>query len=191
MGGNPIATYADCEIERRRLLALGQKIQVRLVKNPFMGNDGILSAARGSDGNGDWPGDKTNADQYMLQVKLPPGGPQMGSGSRNSHNSQVYGSAHMLCIAGGTPWDIYTATQANRGVGKTDTWIFRSTSGGMSGYEQRNGLGVNGPGSTLPKHNLARLQGTRPNSWIMVHVDSSGGHAFEGGGIQESAGKIT
>lgn len=53
-----MATYAACQTERRRLLALGQRLQVRLVRAPYRGNDGA-----------DYPDLTTN--DFMLMVHVP------------------------------------------------------------------------------------------------------------------------
>lgn len=52
-------TYAQAETERKRILGLGKRLQVRLVRMPVRGNDGD-----------DWPGSPTQ-DEWMIEVRDP------------------------------------------------------------------------------------------------------------------------
>jgi hypothetical protein len=52
-------TYAQAQTEKARLLALGRRLQVRLIKNPLIGDDGAIL-----------PGGPGTND-YLVQVKDP------------------------------------------------------------------------------------------------------------------------
>lgn len=173
-----MATYAACETERKRILALGRKIQVRLVKNPFMGNDADLNTERGAFGNGDWPGDKTNINQYMLQVKFPPGGPQMGAGDLNTTTTNTFGEdGNAYAAMSGTR---FIADDAKEPV------PFRIAAGGVEGYRRATFNAVN----TGTGDNRSRLGGTRTGQWIMHHIDHASDE-YEDGFLASSTLRIT
>ena len=178
-----MATYVNCEIERKRILNLKRKIQVRLVKKPFMGNDSTLSTDRAGDGNGDWLSDKTTTNQYMLQVKCPPGGTQMGVGALSSPTIH-----QLLGTAADKGFDAY-ADPADRMIAddSKETIPFRIAPGGISGYPQS---GAYGAVDDTTDHNRGRLGGTRTGQWITVHADHAS-NAYEDGflysGIQKLA----
>lgn len=52
-------TWAQAETERKRLLALGRRLTVKVVKNPLRGSDGAV-----------WPGGD-GVNDYMLLIKDP------------------------------------------------------------------------------------------------------------------------
>ena len=159
-----MATYANCEIQRKRILALNRKIQVRLIKNPFMGKDADLNTDRGGDGNGDWPSDKTTTNQYMLQVKCPPGGTQMGVGALNSPTVH-----QLLGTDANKGFDAHNgAVNRQTANGSKETIAFRMAPGGVSGFPQGGAYGAVDPDATS---NKGRLGGTRTGQWITVHAD--------------------
>ncbi|MCH2119326.1 MAG: hypothetical protein MK161_16710 [Pirellulales bacterium] len=52
-------TWAQAEVERKRILRLGKRLQVRVVRKPIRGNDGD-----------DWPG-TSGQNEYMIEVRDP------------------------------------------------------------------------------------------------------------------------
>lgn len=58
-------TYAQAQTERLRLLALGQKLEVRVIKNPIKGDDGAI-----------YPGGGAATNDFMLEIKDPRGSSQ-------------------------------------------------------------------------------------------------------------------
>lgn len=66
-------TWAQANTERLRLLNLGRRLSVKVVKNPLRGNDGAI-----------WPGGAAVND-YMLLIKDPrPTGGSLGEGANQA-----------------------------------------------------------------------------------------------------------
>lgn len=107
-------TWAQANTERLRLLNLGRRLSVKVVKNPV----------RGSDAGGVWPGGAAVAD-YMLLIKDPrPTGGPLGEGANQ-----------------GTSLDMGAAILATRWHGDAQEHITRAR--GLIANERRGGAAPN------------------------------------------------